>query len=269
LSAVWAATPSNPEKVSKLEPVEAPGYVFGFRDGWVRREDSGRLLLVHDKTQAHLASERCGARILDADEKTGLFLIACQEYAPVAPKTPPKTKAKPKYRFDLYLIRPGFVHGLKVDTMRTGIDHRSRVEQRFVPIRPGAHAALVDFNKRTLIQFEADLQVLLSNPSGAILRQGNELRLWTEKGEENIDLKVDSLDPILTTSGAASIDDTILNLDGNLRTWNLPAAPLAITELGYALVPKKAPQLGSWPEGPLLLIGPPRNDSAPAAPGAK
>ncbi len=265
LVAVWAATPPADEKVVKLEPVEAPGFVFGFRDGWVRREDSGRLLLVRGKTQEQIASERCGARILHADEKTGLFLIACEEYTPVLPKTPPKTRTKPKYRFELYLVRPGFVRSLKVDTMRTGIDHRGPANQHFVPIRPGATAALVDFEKRTVIPLDGDLQVVLSNPTGAILRRGSELRLWTTRGEENIDLRVGALDPILTTVHAAAVSDTMLLLDGSLRTWKLPAAPLAITEQGYALVPKKAPRMGSWPEGPLLLLAPPRDDSSPSA----
>ncbi len=270
LSAVWAEAPVNPKKNTKLETAEAPGFVFGFQGGWVRREDSGRLLFVRGKTQEQITSERCGARILHADAKTGLFLVACEEYTPVPPKiVPAKNRPKPKYRFDMYLIRPGFVRSLKVDTMRTGIDHRGPRDQRFVPIRPGATAALVDFKKRKLVLLDGELQVLLSGPSGAVLRRGNTLRLWTERGEENVDLKFDTLDAVLTKGRAASIGKTMLRLDDELATWDLPAEPLAITEQGYALVPKKAPQMGAWPAGPLLLLGPPLAEESDTPPPQK
>lgn len=262
LSHVWSLAPSPDEKVRTLGVAPAPGFVFGFRDGWVRREDSGRLLLVRGKTQEQIASENCGARILNADETSGLFLIACEEYAPVAPKSSAKSEKKPKYRFDLYLIRPGFVRSLKVDTARTGVDVHGPHEQRLIPIRPGAAAALVDFKKRALIPLAGDLSVVLSSASQAVLRRGNELHLWTSKGEENIDLKLTTLDEVLTTPGAASVGKTMLSLSETLSTWQLPGAPLAITDQGYALVPKQAPQMESWATGPLLLLGPPSDEVA-------
>jgi hypothetical protein len=245
--------------VRPIAPAEAPGFVFGFRDGWVRREDSGRLLLVRGKTQEQIASAKCGARVLQADETSGLFLVACEEYTPITPPVIESSRAKPKYRFDLYLIRPGFVRSLKVDTARTGVDYHGPEHQRLIAIRPGATAALVDFKKLALIPLAGDLQVLLSSASSAVLRRGNGLHLWTPRGEENIDLKLETLDPVLTTPGSAALGKTMFALGPALRTWELPAPPIAITDQGYALVPKQAPQMGKWPTGPLLLLGPPRH----------
>lgn len=256
---VFSLAPKDPQKISTLRPIEAPGFVFGFRDGWVRREDSGRLLLVRGKTQEQISSEKCGARILHADENSGLFLIACEEYTPLAPPVVPGARKKPKYRFDLYLIRPGFVRSLKVDSARTGVDYHGPQEQRLVPIRPGAAAALVDFKKRALIALEGEVGVLLTSASQAILRRGNRLHLWTPAREQPIDLKIATLDPVLTTHETVAIGNTMLTLDPILRTWELPAAPLAITEHGYALVPKQSPALGKWPTGPLLLLAPPES----------
>jgi hypothetical protein len=268
LTHVFSLTPEAPEKVKTIQPTEAPGFVFGFRDGWVRREDSGRLLLVRGKTQEQISSEKCGARILHADEKSGLFLIACEEYTPLAPPVAPGARKTPKYRFDLYLIRPGFVRSLKVDTARTGVDYHGSGDQRLLALRPGATAALVDFKKRVLLPLEGELQVVLTSASAAVLRRGNRLHLWTPKGEEPIDLKVATLDPVLTTRETAAIGKTMLALGDTLRTWELPAAPLAITDHGYALVPKRAPELGSWPTGPLLLLAPPESSALPASPSS-
>ena len=265
LSHVFGLAPAPDQKTHALEAAPAPGFVFGFRDGWVRREDSGRLLLVRGKTQEQIASESCGARILHADEKSGLFLIACEEFTPrVFKASTAAVKKKPKFRFDLYLIRPGFVRSLKVDTARTGVDFHGPTEQRLIPIRPGATAALVDFKTRALIPLAGELQVVLSSATQAVLRRGNELSLWTTKGEENIDLKLETQDALLTTPGAASVGKTLLSLGTALSTWELPGAPLAITEQGYALVPKQAPQLGQWPTGPLLLLGPPGHEAGRA-----
>lgn len=269
LSHVWSLAPSSNQKVKPIEPVEAPGFVFGFRDGWVRREDLGRLLFVRGKTQEQIASGKCGARILHADETSGLFLIACEEYTQTTPPIIEGARPKPKYRFDLYLIRPGFVRSLKVDTARTGVDYHGPLEQRLVPIRPGATAALVDFKKRSLISLEGELQVVLSSASSAVLRRGNQLHLWTQKGEEKLGHKLETLDQVLTGHGAASIGKTMLALGRTLKTWELPAAPLAITDHGYALVPKQAPTLGQWASGPLLLVAPPdRGEDISAAPSA-
>src|SRR5690606_30418557 len=107
----WARAPSGDARQSTISTAEAPGFVAPFDSGWVRREDDGRLLLVRGRVQEQIASSRCGGRILGADENAGLFLVSCEDYSPVPPKPPPK-KEKPKYRFDLYLLRPGLAKGL-------------------------------------------------------------------------------------------------------------------------------------------------------------
>jgi hypothetical protein len=252
--------------VKELVAEPAPGFVLGVGHRWVRREDSGRLVLVEGKVQKQIASARCGARILRADITSGMFLIACEEYAP---KPPPKTErnSKPKYRFDLYLIRPGFVRSLHADVMRTGVDFAGPPESRLFVVRPGAEAALVDFRARKMTPLPGHLQVLVTSPTGALLRRGRKLSLWSERQEENVDIDVPALAPLLIDGSAASVDHTMFLLNDELTSWNLPAAPLAITSQGYALIPKKAATLAHAAEGPLLLLGPPSSKKQEAPPG--
>src|SRR5690606_109875 len=157
------------------------------------------------------------------------------------------------YRFDLYLIRPGFVRGLNADVMRTGVDFAGPAESRLFVVRPGAEAALVDFGARKMTTLPGQLQVLLTSPTQALLRRGRRLSLWSEREEVNIDIDVPPLASLLIEGSAASVDHTMFLLGEDLVSWNLPAAPLVITSQGYALVPKKAAGLGHLPEGPLLL----------------
>src|SRR5690606_32182910 len=106
-----------------LEARPAPGFVMGFRDSWVRRLETGRLMLVKGQTQKQIASSRCGARIVHFDPETQTFLISCEEYRPVVPKRRKGDKHQaPRYRFDLNLVRPGFVRALQIEIARTGTD---------------------------------------------------------------------------------------------------------------------------------------------------
>src|SRR5690606_27989046 len=186
----------------------------------------------------------------------GLFLVSCEDYSPVPPKPPPK-KEKPKYRFDLYLLRPGLAKGLGADTARTGVDFLGSTGDRLFPLRPGAQAALVDFGAGRLVTLEGDVQVLATGRRAALLRRGNKLSLWTKRGEEPVDAELNSLTQILTQEGAVSVGSTMFVLDDQLRTWSLPETPLMITQLGVALIAKKPPTLETWPQGPLLLLGAP------------
>jgi hypothetical protein len=253
----WARTPAESSSRGPLVTVEAPGFVAPFDKGWVRREDDGRLLLVRGKIQEQIASTRCGGRILGASEKNGTFLVSCEEYSLVPPKPPPKNE-KPKYRFDLYLLRPGHVRSLGVDTARTGVDFLGDGEDRLFPLRPGAQAALVDFGAGHIISLEGDVQVLTTSKKSALLRRGNKLLLWTARGEEPIVVQMDSSTQVLTQKSAASVGNTVFVLDDPHLTWTLPDAPLAITNLGVALVAAKSATLDTWPLGPLLLVGRPR-----------
>src|SRR5690606_25071814 len=114
---------------------------------------------------------RCGARILHADVGTGLFLASCEEYRPSPdPELERrKKKAKPKYRFDLYLLRPGLVRDLDRDMMRTGVDVGPSSRTTLIPLRPGAEPALVDFQKKRLIPLESGEAVLATSARGALL----------------------------------------------------------------------------------------------------
>jgi hypothetical protein len=260
LEVSWLEVRSLGPTQKKLAADPAPGFVMGVADRWVRREDSGRLVLVEGKVQKQISSARCGGRILRADVNSGLFLVACEEYAPKPPKNDSK-KGTPKYRFDLYLIRPGFVRGLGADIMRTGVDYAGPPSQSLFVVRPGAEAALVDFRAQTMSSVPGTVQILITNRDSALLRRGNDFSLWTKGKETAVDFDASPLAPVLVVDGGASVDKTMFRLGAELTSWQLPGAPLAITEQGYALVPKKSATPGKLPEGPLLLIGPPEDET--------
>ena len=264
ISHFWLKLPERLEKSQRLIADPAPGYIMAHQDGWVRREDSGRLVHVSKGTQKQIASERCGARILHADETTGLFVAACEDYAPVAAKPPPKNKRKspPKYRFDLYLLRPGFVRSLSADTARTGVDVKGQFPARFVPLRPGSAAALVDLQARQLVPLDPSAYVLSSGNHHALLRDDSGLKLWSPRGTENLDYPVSSLSRVLNAGSATAVDDRLFLLGDSFSTWKLPAAPLIISSGGFALVPSEPADEARWARGPLLLLGPPEKGVA-------
>lgn len=251
------SSPLRP-KQSPLGATLAPGYVMSFGDGWVRRQPTGQLLLVRGGTQKQIASERCGARILRADEASGLFLAACEEYQPAPQSSKAKKKGPPKYRFDLYLLRPGFVKPLRVDVARTGVDVHGPEESPLLALRPGTQAALLDFRKRELVVFEEGVEVLATGETQALLRRGKALSLLTRSGEQPLEGEAGPLTPLLSAHHSVALGTRVFTLGQALETFVLPGAPLALSPQGYALIPKQAGSLGAWPLGPLLLVGPPQ-----------
>lgn len=239
----------------QLEP--APGFVMPFRSGWVRRQGSGRLLFVDGTSQKQIASERCGARILHADESTGLFLISCEHYTPIAQRPSQKKKRKPEYRFDLYLVHPGYVRNLHADVARTGIDVKGEQASRFVALRPGAAAALVDFTSKKLFQLDEGSFVLSVGRKGALVRRDHQLLYWTVSSQIPLPQKMSSLTPVLQAPRVVVLDKTMYRLEETLHTDELSHPPLFVTALGYSLIPKEAGTLERWPRGPLLLLPPP------------
>ena len=249
VGALWAHLPKK--KINPIVLESAPGFVFGFQQGWVRREDSGRLLYVSAKTQRQIASERCGARVLGADEKTGLFLISCEHYAPVEQER--KSKAAPQHRFELYLVKPGYVRSLHADVARTGVDILGVQGPRRVPLRPGATPALVDWDARRLIELPDDAFVLSSGPAGTLLRQGTQLRLWHPERVTTLPQPIDELDPVLVQGASVAVGDWVYHLGEKLTQTRLPHAPLWISPQGHALVASRPGSPKTWPEGPFLF----------------
>ncbi len=235
----------------------APGFVFGLSDGWVRRLDTGRLMLVRGKTQKQIASERCGARILHADERTGQFLIACEEYEPTGKRK--VSNKKPKYRYDLYLIRPGHVRSLGADVARTGVDVLGTPTERYVPIRPGAAAALVDLKATKLITLEGDARILAVGRAGALIRRDNQLSLWLDEShpEEQLDYRLPALANVLTRPALVAVGTRIFDLRDGLSTWEVSAPPIALSDAGHALLAQgrySRDEQGLWFHGPLSLV---------------
>lgn len=263
IETAWLAWPGKIDPKNALVAEPAPGYVFPFQKGWIRREDEGRLLQVSGRTQKQIASERCGGRILHADEATGLFLVACEEYRPVLTKrsTAKKRKSKPKYRFDLYLIRPGLVRSLKADTARTGVDVPGEQHSPFASLRPGREAALVDFKRLKLHHLESSSYVLATGQSQALIRKNDELYTWSPGSLEKLSFPISPLSRLLQNEAALAIDTRVFLLSSKLATWELPSPPLALSPLGYSLSPAEGETGQKWAEGPLILLGPPQTES--------
>ncbi len=245
-----------------LEP--APGFVMPHRKGWVRRQESGRLLLVEGATQKQIASERCGARILHADDASGNFLISCEHYAPVYKKPSPpggKKKSPPQYRFEVYLVRPGYVKSLKVDMARTGVDVRGAQGTRYVALRPGSSAALVDLSTSQLFALDEGTVVINTGKDGALLRRGSRLSYWTPTAESPLPQILDAWSSMLTEDTIAVLDRTFYRLGQGLQQQELRHIPLFVAPSGHTLTPREAGSLSRWPRGPLLLLPPPDADS--------
>lgn len=264
-SAEGSAESERSESPWQAEPV--PGFVMASGSSWVRRLDSGRLMLVRGRTQRQLASERCGARILHGYGPLDTFLIACEEYEPVAKANRKLGRREPKYRFDLHLVRPGYVRSLNADVAKTGVDVKGQPLVRWFPIRPGASAALVDFQQAQLVELGAEARVIAVGAGGALIRRGDAVSLFlgADHPEENVDLRVADLDPVLTRGSVAVLGNRAFSLNNGLSAWRLPRAPLAISEDGHALIANEPAASDRWPRGPLLFIGPPSQSSPSSA----
>jgi hypothetical protein len=271
LSYHWLYRPGPEAQATSLRALSgaafepAPGFLFGFQNGWLRRLDDGRLMLVRGKTQKQVSSARCGGRVLHADDASGRFVIACEEYKPTAAiepspkKSPKKRPSPPKYRFDLYIIQPGNVVNLHADVGRTGVDVHGPSGVRYLPLRPGPTAALVDFKQTRMHALEGDAKVLGQGRAGVLVRRGNALTLWPGPSQAELPLEygADAWSEILESGSIVAVGARLFDLTGSLRTWSIPQPPLAISATGHALYARGTPQSGVWAEGPFILVPPP------------
>lgn len=249
-------SPKEP-RATALRAAPAPGFVQGFQGGWVRRTEQGELLLVSNGQQKRIASSRCGARILEADEKSGWFLIACEEYRPVKP-APAKVKPgrkppAPKLRFPLYLARPGGLRDLELETMRTGVDAPSRSAPRIVALHVDGRPVLVDLERGTKQDLGASQRILTTFGQRALVRDGERLSL--EGGGEplRLEARAPALSRLLLGPNSATFDELLIHATTqSVESRALSAAPLALTA-SHVFVPQKAETDGAWAKGPVVI----------------
>jgi hypothetical protein len=253
--ALVPATNGSTKAKLALEP--APGFVMAVENGWVRREDSGRLLLVEGKQQRQLASARCGGRIFGADNQSGWFLISCEGYRPVKREEPKPTSKKrpppPKVRFPLYLLKPGVVRDLDLELMRVGVDVPPVPGQRFIAVRAETGLLLVDIDKGKADLLPSADRLLLTTESDVLLASGGKLVRWQDGKHSELG-RIRAFDPVVTGTGALAIGGTVYVQNGtHWETAVLPRAPVALTP-GFALVPAKEATAKRWPGGPVEVV---------------
>lgn len=247
-----------------LVPQAAPGFVMPLRGGWLRRERNGRLLLVRGGTQKQVASERCGARVLHADTKRDLFLVSCEHYALEKPKVEETKSAKgtkrksapPKFRFELYLVAPGFVKDLEADLPATNYDRPPGDTPTLVPLRPGARNVLLDLEQRRLFELPPDDRILAVHEQKALVRRGTKLVLFDAKlqKEREIATQVKTFPELLVAGRFVFVEPYLVDLaDGTVRLEHR-GAPLALTQSGHLLVPAQESTLEAWARGPLRWL---------------
>lgn len=246
------------QRTTPLTAVAVPGFVQGFQGGWVRRTQEGELLLVSNGQQKRIASARCGARIIEADERSGWFLIACEEYRPVKPP-PVKVKVArrpppPKLRFPLYLARPGGLRDLELETMRTGTDTPSRSVERYAALHVDGRPVLVDFERGTKRLLAPTDRVLLAAESGALVRSGESLTFVGEAGSHALAERAPALSRVQLGASFVVFDAVAIQLaGGGISSSHLAASPLLVTGSGHALVPQKSETDGAWAVGPVAV----------------
>jgi hypothetical protein len=217
-------------------------------------------MLVKGQTQQQIASSRCGARIVERDPVTQTFLVSCEGYEPVPPAKKKGEKPAPRYRFDLNLVRPGFVRALQVEIARTGIDAQNTTHATLFPVRPGADSGLVDFHNQRFWPLDGAPLILATSDSSALLQRQNKYALWKNGSEQSLQLKTPALATVLQAGSTVSIGNEVLRLTPEFTRWTLPAPPLALTTEGAALVPQNEARPNTWPPGPFVLFGPEGSD---------
>lgn len=249
-------------------PRPTPGFVMPVGDGWLRRERNGRLMLVRGSTQKQVASERCGARVLHGDPTRELFLISCEHYALDPPKTEGRKKAPPKYRFELYLVAPGFVGDLQADVAATRLDRPPKGSPRLVPLRPGARSVLVDMDRRRAIDLRSDDRIVSTYGPRALVRRGRGLFVYDAERDRELPIEgsIEAFPEIRGQGRYVYVEPVLVDLAEARAVLRHDTPPLAVSDDGRLLAPTRAADGESWAQGPLRWIAAPATSSD--APGA-
>lgn len=253
-----------------------PGFVMPLRGGWLRRERNGRLLLVRGGTQKQVASERCGARVLHADTERDLFLISCEHHALEKPKVEERKNGKgrksapPKFRFELYLVAPGFVKDLEADLPATNSDHEPSAPTDLVPLRPGARSVLIDLERRRLLELLPDDRIVSVHGPRALVRRGSKLILFdaTTQKERELASRVATFPTLRSRGSHAFVEPYLVELTSGAVPLEHAGSPLTITTTGRLLVPETPASADEWARGPLRWIEPPAPTGNGPASGA-
>lgn len=246
---------------ASFEP--APGFLMTLGDGWVRREDDGRLVLVSGRVQKQLTSSKCGARVRFADSTQKLLLVACEKYRPrPEPETKTKTKPKkPQYLFPLYLVGPGLVRELGAEDARASYDLEPGPSLPWSPelisLTASGAPLIVDLKARKPWLLKERERLMTSVGRSALIREGTTIKAvqlgpQDARQEEKILELSSPFARILIAGPHLSADRALLHPSRGVRP--LDRAPIALTPEGDVLLGSR--MRDEWLEGPLWITRP-------------
>jgi hypothetical protein len=213
------------------------GFVGVLSAGLVVRSADGRLLL-QAAAETELAPASCGARLLHADARRDLLVVAC-------------TAARG--RSPLELVGPGIRQPLGIDVAFLGHDHASGGSPRMVPLHPAGAPALLDLDQRRLIRLQTGDSVVVTSGTRALVhRRGGLMVLDTDSGSET--QLIGSTWPIARTLATGSIGvvaPLVADAAQARLLGTIDAQPLAVASDGRVLI-----TLGGDPDADKLAVGP-------------
>lgn len=253
---VWA--PRGDEPSLRLAPSEgglaepAPDHVATFGDGWISRDPTKRLIWRRHRARSdvsvdiegaapafEVASAKCDGRILHADSKRQLLLVAC---------------AGAGSRWPLSLVGPGYRNELGIDLAPTDRMHPCEPSPRLLAVHPGRDTLLLDLQARAFVPLSAGDSVLCTHESWALVERDHTLVLFD----------VDDKRETVLAEGVADLPELFLNFPAvfvsplgvdvaegrTIGHLDVEARPLALTRDGRVLLPVRA-QAGDFATGPL------------------
>jgi hypothetical protein len=228
-----------------------------FGDGYLTRDQSGRLSRVRKGKRASLASSDCGAKVVHSDPDRQRVLIGCagrkqEKGGKRARRRPPQA---PVTRWPLRLVGPGVDRDLKLTLGPTGNDAwPPPFGTSLAAVHAGAQTLLVDTERDSIMQLSAGDMVVHVHRRRALVLNATSLRL----------LEPPSLKPLLKTLGVkpvpqfhvagpmAFVSPLVIDLERARVVGRVERTVLALAKDGRVLVADGGdPEPGRLARGPL------------------
>jgi hypothetical protein len=239
--AAWTArgdpvtTAIAPRTGGMAQPAE--GFVALLAAGLVVRDEDGRLLL-RSGDETELAPASCGARVLHADARRNLLVVAC---------------AAARGRSPLELVGPGSRQPLDIDIAFLAHDHAAAASGRVVALYPSGAPALLDLDQRRMMRLRSGDSVVVTAGARAIVHRGDQLLVVdVESGSETpLEGTTRRLAAMLATESIGVVPPLVADAARARLIGTIDSEPLAVARDGRVLI-----ALGGGADADRLAVGP-------------
>ena len=228
--------------VSGGPAVDVPGLVGALGTAVLARTPDGALRLREGRRDQELAPADCGARVLYADAKRKLALVAC---------------AGMEGRPPLELVSPAGRVKLDADVAYLASDHAPSATRRMLAVYPGSDAALLDLDQQKLTRLAKGDAVLALDGPAALVRRGRHLLLARADGStQKLAPQLPELPHWAVGLHHVAVTPVVVRVATGEVLGQFRGVPLAVSPEGRVLVAEQDGDGEHLAQGPLRWIAP-------------